>query len=1446
MFPRPSSFPRPRVRAAACLLLALAFVFAAQHSARAVGTFVSAPSRVDMVYDSARDTLYITSGGSVLRYKLSTNSFLAPFSLGGDLAGLDLSPDGNTLVVADRTHDASNLWVHVVDLRTGAATKAVTALDYMEGGTFTVAFGSDNQVLVTSRFEGSGFTPLRRLNPATGEWTKLNSLLLDSNGELSQDAMLAASGDRSVIGFAEANISDGRWGSYKVSDSTLTHRTYAFGTGWFNYEIGVNKNGTQYAIPTFGGTIIYNASFAQVATVGTQGGARPSGVVYHPVEDLVYFPFTTTTQVRAFNTNTFAQVAAYDFQDTFQSSGNFAFQQGRMKMSRDGSLLFCTVTGGVRFLRLYAPLAASNKSVTTQANRPAGVTLSGTVGNGGALSYRVETQPAHGTLTGTAPNLVYTPETNYEGADSFTFRSLYGPAESAPATVNITVTPANQAPTVNDQSVTVDEEGSITVTVIATDPDSTLLMYTIGDRPAHGTVTFSSQPNGYVYTPAHDYYGPDSFTINVTDGTGSTGSGVTVTGHVYITVNNVNDAPTATNQSLATDEDTPLSITLPATDVDGDALSFTVFAPPQHGTLTGTAPNLVYTPAADYNGPDGFGFKATDGTAYSNDATVSINVRAVNDAPLGVSMPLATLEDTPASFTVMGFDPDGDPLSYEVLTQPAHGTLTGTAPNLTYTPSPNFNGVDGFTFRVSDGKAQSQAATVSFSVAAVNDAPYVFSSSVTTAEDTPVTVMLSAYDPDGSGQIDVQLVSPPQHGTLTAIPSGIYPVVTYTPAPNYNGPDSFSFKASDGQLESSVAVFSINVTPVNDSPVANNLTITTDEDTPVPVTLSGTDPDGDPVSIYLASVTTHGGLGGTSPNYTYYPTPDYNGTDTLTYRVSDGTSVVTATVTIIINPVEDAPRAYRQNLTGTEDTALPVTLNGSDPDGDALSYAVTAGPRHGTLSGTAPNLVYTPAPDFYGYDDFAFSVSDGKSTPGAERVYITVNGVNDAPTAAPQSVTTNEDSAKLIFLNGSDPDANPLTYTVVSGPSHGTLSGSGFQLTYTPAANYNGPDGFTFKVNDGTVDSNEATVDINVNSVNDAPVSSSLTIATGEDTPAAVVLSATDTEGDAVSYTVATQPQHGTLSGTAPNLVYTPAANYSGPDSFTYVASDPQAQGPAATVSINVASVNDAPVANSQSVALAEDSTATVVLSGSDVEGDALSYAVVTGPAHGTLTGTAPNLVYTPAADYNGPDGFTFRTSDGQLSSAVATVSLNVNAVNDAPVANPQTLAGVEDAAKALTLTGSDVDGDALTYMLITAPQHGSLTGTVPNLVYTPAANYNGPDSFTFVVYDGQAQSQTATVNVNVASVNDAPTAVADTASVVRNSSANNIAVLSNDGDVDGDALTITSVTKPANGTTSVAPGGKSVTYTPNKNYRGTEVFTYTVGDGRGGTATANVTVTVK
>src|SRR5207237_1438533 len=241
-------------------------------------------------------------------------------------------------------------------------------------------------------------------------------------------------------------------------------------------------------------------------------------------------------------------------------------------------------------------------------------------------------------------------------------------------------------------------------------------------------------------------------------------------------------------------------------------------------------------------------------------------------------------------------------------------------------------------------------------------------------------------------------------------------------------------------------------------------------------------------------------------------------------------------------------------------------------------------------------------------------------------------------------------------------------------------------------------DSLTFTAKDATLVSTAATVTITVTPVNDPPVANAQSVTTAEDTAAPIVLTGSDVDGDALTFTIATQPAHGTLTGTAPNVTYTPVANYNGPDSFTYKANDGALNSNIATVAIAVAAVNDPPVANAQSVTTNQDTAKAISLTATDVDGDPLTYAVVAAPTHGTLSGTAPNLTYTPAAGYFGPDSFTFKANDGTVDSAAATVSLTVVHVNHAPVAAAQTVTTAEDTAKAVVLTATDADGDPLTY----------------------------------------------------------------------------------------------------------------------------------------------------
>jgi len=539
------------------------------------------------------------------------------------------------------------------------------------------------------------------------------------------------------------------------------------------------------------------------------------------------------------------------------------------------------------------------------------------------------------------------------------------------------------------------------------------------------------------------------------------------------------------------------------------------------------------------------------------------------------------------------------------------------------------------------------------------------------------------------------------------------------------------------------------------------------------------------------------------------------------------------------------PVAQDQSVTTAENAAVSIALTATDPDGDGLTYSITTPPAHGTLSGTAPNLTYTPAPYYNGSDSFTFKANDGQADSAAATVSITVTPVNYPPVAVDDAAATTQGVPVdvAVLANDSDPDGDPLSVTAATAGSYGTtrINADG-TVTYTPETGFAGTDAFTYTITDGRGGFDTATVIVTVRAANHPPVANGQSVTTAEDAAANITLTATDPDGDALTYSVVTPPAHGALSGTAPNLTYTPALYYNGPDSFTFKANDGLADSDPATVSITVTPVNYPPQANNQSVTTAENTAVNVTLTATDPDRDPLTYSVATPPAHGTLTGTAPNLTYTPALYYNGPDSFTFTANDGQAVSAAATVSITVTPVNYPPQANGQSVTTAENAAAIVTLTATDPDGDPLTYSVVTPPAHGTLTGTAPNLTYTPASYYNGSDSFTFRANDGQASSNVATVSITVTPVNYPPVAKNDTATTPQNKAVT-IPVLANDTDPDGDTLSVSAVTQGANGT--VATNGTTATYTPNPGFYGTDSFTYTAADGHGGTASAKATVTV-
>ncbi|MEI6604593.1 MAG: Ig-like domain-containing protein, partial [Verrucomicrobiota bacterium] len=1275
-----------------------------------------------------------------------------------------------------------------------------------------------------------------------------------------------------------------------------------------------------------------------------------------------------------------------------------------------------------------APVAAA-QSVSTAEDTAKTITLQATDIENSPLTYAIVTFPSHAALSGTPPNLTYTPDANFNGPDSFTFKANDGALDSVPATVTITVTAVNDAPVAYDQSVSLPQNVATKITLVGDDVEGSTLTYTNVTQPTHGTLGTGAKPT---YTPAAGFSGIDSFTFKCNDG--SLDSNVAT---VTITVTGgTNQPPVAAAQSVSTAEDTPKPITLLATDANGDALNYSIVTQPASGSLSGIAPNVTYTPAANYNGIASFTFRANDGSVDSNVATVTITVTAVNDAPVATSQSVSTSKNTAKTITLQATDVESSPLTYTTITQPAYGSLGGIAPNLTYTPVTGYTGPDSFTFKANDGTLDSAPATVIITVTVVNDAPVAIAQSVSTPEDTAKAITLLATDAD-SNPLTYATVAQPAHGTL----SGIVPNVTYTPSPNYNGADSFTFKANDGLVDSLPATVTIMVTAINDAPVATAQNVSTAKNTAKAITLTATDPDNNPLTYATVTSPTHGTLSGTAPNLSYTPTTDYTGADSFTFKANDGSldsapAIVTLTVTsgstwvstdigsgqlpgslsinggtftqagsgtlLMASPASDTLRFTYQVLSGDgeisaripvlqdtgtssrvgvmiRETLAPgskyffVGMTGSNGSRSSLrsitdesqsgkTYTAVTVPNSwvrlvrsgGTLSvytstdgsswGASPLRTSNMSLATIVY--IGLAVNSGSdttlNTSQFDHVYLSGSGtpVNYAPVATAQSAITAEDTAIPIILTATDANTDPLTYAIGTSPAHGTLSGTAPILTYTPDANYYGSDSFTFMANDGTIDSAPATVTLTITAVNDAPVATAQSISTAEDTAHAITLAGTDVEGNALTYAIVTSPAHGILSGTLPNLTYTPMANYNGPDSFTFKANDGLIESAiATTVTISVTAVNDPPVATSQSVITPEDTALPISLAATDVDNDALTYATITQPAHGALSGTAPNLIYSPESNYNGSDSFTFKANDGTIDSAPATVTITVTRVNDPPVANntafninensdsgtlvgtvtasdpdagdtrtyaitagntggafainsltgqisvagvldhesipiydlsvtvtdsgqltaiadiiitvddineppvamPQSISMGPNTTKGIILHATDPENDPLTYSVVTQPAHGTLSATAPNKTYTPSTSYTGPDSFTFIANDGIFDSLPATVTITItAGSNAAPVATAQSVSTEQNT-AKPITLLATDADAN--PLTYTVVTQPAHGTLSGST--PNLSYTPATGYTGGDSFTFKANDGTADSAAAVVTISI-
>ncbi|MDZ4662057.1 MAG: tandem-95 repeat protein [Pseudomonadota bacterium] len=460
-------------------------------------------------------------------------------------------------------------------------------------------------------------------------------------------------------------------------------------------------------------------------------------------------------------------------------------------------------------------------------------------------------------------------------------------------------------------------------------------------------------------------------------------------------------------------------------------------------------------------------------------------------------------------------------------------------------------------------------------------------------------------------------------------------------------------------------------------------------------------------------------------------------------------------------PINKVPQANSLAVAVTEDLIKSGVLAGSDSENSPLTFKLVQQALKGSVViNLDGSYVYTPQKDANGVDSFTFNVNDGELTSSDATISIIIAPVNDLPVATNANLNTAQDVAVNASLSARDVDGDTLAYSIVDIPKKGKINNLNLvtgAYTYVPDAGAVGSDSFTFRVKDASDFSNTATVSVNLNNVNDAPVAQNITALINEDVSASIKLLATDADGDALVYRLLTQPTRGVVSnfiaGTGA-FTYTPTANFSGADSFQYVARDGSVDSAAKSVTITIAAVNDAPVAQNITSTTNEDASVSIKLLATDPDGSALTYRLLTQPTRGAVLNFiagAGTLTYTPATNFSGADSFQYVARDGTVDSAARTVTINVATVNDAPVTFASSAQTNQGTPVEIQMLAQDIDGDLLSYTIVIQPVRGSLVNLGGNrLRYTPSAGYSGADTFSFKANDGRVDSNVSLVSIAI------------------------------------------------------------------------------------------------
>ena len=1033
--------------------------------------------------------------------------------------------------------------------------------------------------------------------------------------------------------------------------------------------------------------------------------------------------------------------------------------------------------------------------------------------------------------------------------------------------------------TAADGSVTTTKDVAVNGNVtsqISTDVPGTLVHYGLADvdgnllpdgtvlATAHGTVTITDAATGaYTYTPNAGFHGTDSFIFG---GSALDDQSNLVTGTAVETITINNTAIVAASESDAVIYQHSFSGTLTdnvTANPSGLPLTYTITSGPSHGSvLLNPDGTFTYTPDNGYSGPDGFHFQVDDGSSDPGSANVDFSV---SPPPL-VGWWYGTAVQTDHSVTLPISNQSSDAMlgaivsfSVDPMHTPQHGSVTDNGDGTyTYTPDAGYAGTDSFQLLLTDQFGNSGVATTYIEATASGHtgSPNAGGDSYSIVADTSQHLGLSRWELPSNGigeTVTIQSVGTASHGTVSLV-GGNY---VYTPDVGYVGTDSISYTVVDqyGQTATGTEHINVYAPPLSTSGVVKFGAVGQAIDFNLDGQSSHSNSDPFVASHLTYTITANPQHGVLTVNAStgavhYTPNPGYSGVDTFSYDVYDGFNHVQSTDTIVSPAHIFAGSKLTLVPAGTTVSGGTAAFSGT-PNGSP-AWSELAGPHVPGNSATYSSdgsYSYSSAGGFHGLDTVKYRIANGLGNTATNYLYfytpsaVVPGDIAPTSTAIPDQLNHDSSSPSVdisgYFTNNNPPGSPALGYTAAGLPAGLSIDANTGVISGTIDHNASqdlvaGQYPVTIIADDGQGGITQQTFTWTV--VNDDPAGTDHSYTGPYHTAVAgnASIGATDPNtGDALSYTQATSPAHGSVTFNSDGTYsYMPDVTFAGTDTFDYTVSD--GKGGTATYTETITITPPAIAAVDDTYTTAFNTPLNGVAKAADTYAPGSTFAKTSNPSHGTVTfHSNGTYTYTPVSGFVGTDSFTYQVTDpvGQTASATETIKVAPGAVSEA-YSTPFNTSVNGNASTADTF----VPGS--TFAKATNPAHGSVVfnpdGTY---TYTPTAGYTGNDSFTYTVTDpitGASATATETIHVGPHAVDDGYSTPYITPVNGTSSTADSYAPGS----------TFAKTTNPSHGAVTFNSNG-TYTYTPNAGFAGTDSFTYTVTDPNGLTSTATETITV-